>query len=117
MDIKEFAQELIDNVKMFVDITGVANFGDQPSNVGECTRLYECWNRLELGEFDSVLLRLEAKKDGSYLDETQQNRIDEVKSIESDYWFSLAGWAKKGNLFVRLNHKSAFNLGTMCSRN
>lgn len=91
MAIKEFAQELIDNVKMSVDMTGVTNFGDHPSIIGGCTKLYECWNRLKSGEFDSVLLRLETKKDGSHLDKTQQNRIKEAESFKPNYWFGLAG--------------------------
>ena len=54
--------------------------------------------------------------DGSYLNETQQQRIKEAEAIEPNYWFALAQWAKGQNQLTPIERKAAFNFGTMKSR-
>lgn len=103
-------------------ITGSASGGNQSSNVGEWTKKPDCWNKLKLklGEIDKLddgLMQPDTNDDGSYLNETQQSRIREAEEIEPNYWFELAGWAKRNNKLTPIERKAAFNFGTMKSRN
>lgn len=103
-------------------ITGGSTGGNQSSNVGEWTKKTDCWNKLklklgEIDKFDDELMQPDTNDDGSYLNETQQSRIQEAEAIEPAYWFSLAAWAKKNNYLTPIDRKAAFNFGTMKSRN
>lgn len=103
-------------------ITGGATGGNQSSNVGEWTKKADCWSKLkvklgEIDKFDDELMQPDTNDDGSYLNETQQSRIQEAEAIEPSYWFSLASWAKKNNQLTPIDRKAAFNFGTMKSRN
>ena len=103
-------------------LTAGASGGNQSSNVGEWSKKADCWNKLklklgELDKFTDEVILQDANEDGSYLNETQQNRIQEAASIESNYWFDLANWAKTNNLLTPIERKAAFNYGTMKSRN
>lgn len=120
-------QEVIDKIEELVPVvwshlTGSSSGGNQSSNVGEWTKKPECWNKLKLklssfDEFDEDLIQPETNDDGSYLNETQQSRIQEAESIEPNYWFALANWAKARDLLAPIERKAAFNFGTMRSRN
>jgi hypothetical protein len=68
-------------------------------------------------KFDDDLMQPDTNDDGSYLNETQQSRIQEAEAIEPNYWFGLANWAKSRNLLTPIERKAAFNFGTMKSRN
>ncbi|MBE6282165.1 MAG: hypothetical protein E7095_08950 [Bacteroides sp.] len=103
-------------------LTSSANGGNQSSNVGEWTKKPDCWNKLklklgELEKFSEDLMQPDTNDDGSYLNETQQSRIQEACDIEPNYWFGLANWAKTRNLLTPIERKAAFNFGTMKSRN
>lgn len=103
-------------------ITGSASGGNQSSNVGEWTKKPDCWNKLklklgEIDKLDDALMQPDTNDDGSYLNETQQSRIREAEEIEPNYWFELAGWAKRNNKLTPIERKAAFNFGTMKSRN
>lgn len=103
-------------------ITGGATGGNQSLNVGEWTKKTDCWSKLkvklgEIDKFDDDLMQPDTNDDGSYLNETQQSRIQEAEAIEPSYWFSLASWAKKNNQLTPIDRKAAFNFGTMKSRN
>lgn len=103
-------------------LTNTTVSGSQSSNIGEWTKRPECWNRLklklgEIDRFDAGLLQSETNEDGSYLNETQQNRIKEAESFEPNYWFGLADWTKKNDILTPIERKAAFNFGTMRSRN
>jgi len=96
--------------------------GSQSSNVGEWSKKTICWNNLKnrLGEFDKFdesLLQSETNDEGTYLNEAQQIRILEAEKIKSEYWFALADWAKSHDLLTPMERKSAFNFGTIRSRN
>lgn len=120
-------QEVIDKIEeliplVWMHITGGASGGNQSSNVGEWTKKPDCWNRLKLklgdyDRFDDSMMQPEVNDDGSILNETQRSRIEEAESFEPKFWFSLANWAKARNLLTPLDRKSAFNFGTMRSRN
>lgn len=120
-------QEVIDKVEQLISmvwehITGSSSGGNQSSNVGEWTKRPDCWNKLklklgELDKFGEKMMQPDINEDGSYLNETQQNRIKEAESIEPNYWFGLANWAKSQNLLTPIERKAAFNFGTMKSRN
>lgn len=120
-------QEVIDKVEQLIPmvwehLTGGTSGGNQSSNVGEWTKRPDCWNKLklklgELDKFGENLMQPDTNDDGSYLNETQQSRIHEAESIEPNYWFSLANWAKSQNLLTPIERKAAFNFGTMKSRN
>ena len=56
-------------------------------------------------------------EDGAYLNETQQSRIQEAESIDSNTWFAIANWAKSRDLLTPIDRKAAFNFGIMRSRN
>lgn len=93
----------------------------ESQNVGEWSKKIDCWNRLklQLSDFDKLpdeLLQQETNEDGSYLNETQQSRITEAESYNSQFWFSLANWAKQNNMLTPMDRKAAFNFGTMRSR-
>lgn len=103
-------------------ITVSASGGNQSSNVGEWTKKPDCWNKLklklgEIDKLDDALMQPDTNDDGSYLNETQQSRIREAEAIEPNYWFELAGWAKRNNKLTPIERKAAFNFGTMKSRN
>jgi len=113
-------KELIPMV--WAHITGGGSGGNQSSNVGEWTKKPDCWNKLKLRlagieKFCDDLIQPETNDDGSYLNETQQQRIKEAEAIEPNYWFELANWAKSKNLLTPMERKAAFNFGTMKSRN
>lgn len=96
--------------------------GGQSSNVGEWTKKSDCWNKLKLRlagieRFEEKLIQPETNEDGSYLNETQQKKIQEAEAIEPNYWFALANWAKSNNQLTPMDRKAAFNFGTMKSRN
>ena len=120
-------QDVIDKIEELIPmvwnhLTGSSNTGSQSSNVGEWSKKPECWNRLKLklGEYEKFgeeLMQAETNDDGSYLNEAQQNRIQEAEAIEANYWFGLANWAKSRDLLSPLERKAAFNFGTMRSRN
>ena len=103
-------------------LTGGASGGNQSSNVGEWSKKPECWNKLklklgEIDKFEDELMQPDTNDDGSYLNATQQSRIQEAEAIEPNYWFGLANWAKSRNLLTPIERKAAFNFGTMKSRN
>ena len=120
-------QDVVDKIEELIPmiwnhLTGSSNTGSQSSNVGEWSKKPECWNRLKLklGEYEKFgeeLMQTETNDDGSYLNEAQQNRIQEAEAIEANYWFGLANWAKSRDLLSPLERKAAFNFGTMRSRN
>ena len=120
-------QEVIDKVEELIPmvwnhLVGNSSTGNQSSNVGEWSKKPECWNRLKLklsdyDKFGEELMQAETNDDGTYLNEAQQNRIQEAEAIEPNYWFGLANWAKTRNLLTPLERKAAFNFGTMRSRN
>ncbi|MBQ9677247.1 MAG: AIPR family protein [Prevotella sp.] len=102
-------------------LTG-AGVGGQSSNVGEWSKKSDCWSKLkirlgELEKFSDDMMQPDTNDDGSYLNETQQNRIQEAEKIEPNYWFALAAWAKKNDMLTPMERKAAFNYGTMRSRN
>ncbi|MBR3456339.1 MAG: AIPR family protein [Bacteroidaceae bacterium] len=119
--------EVIDKVEQLIPVvwnhlTGGATGGNQSSNVGEWSKRPDCWNKLklklgELEKFDDDLMQPDTNDDGSYLNETQQSRIQEADAIEPNYWFALANWAKTRNLLTPIERKAAFNFGTLKSRN
>ena len=98
-------QDVINRIEELIPLiwnhlTGSSNSGNQSSNVGEWSKKPECWNRLklklgELDKFDQNLMQTETNEDGSYLNEAQQNKIQEAETIEANYWFALANWAKQ----------------------
>lgn len=120
-------QDVVDKIEELIPLvwshlTGSAAGGNQSSNVGEWTKKPECWNRLKLklGDYDKFgqeLMQVETNEDGTYLNEAQQNCIQEAEAIEANYWFGLANWAKSRDLLSPLERKAAFNFGTMRSRN
>ena len=120
-------KEVLDKVEELVPIvwehlTGTSSGGNQSSNVGEWTKKPDCWNKLklklgEIDKFDESLMQPETNEDGSYLNETQQKRIQEAEAIEANYWFALANWSKSRDLLTPIERKAAFNFGTMRSRN
>ena len=120
-------QSVIDKIEELLPmiwnhLTGANSASSQSSNVGEWSKKPECWNRLKLklGEYEKFgieLMQTETNDDGSYLNEAQQSRIQEAEAIEANYWFGLANWAKSRDLLSPLERKTAFNFGTMRSRN
>lgn len=120
-------EEVIDKIEELVPLvwehlTGSNSGGNQSSNVGEWTKKPECWNKLKLklsniDKFDEDMMQPETNEDGSYLNETQQKRIQEAEEIEANYWFALANWSKSRDLLAPIERKAAFNFGTMRSRN
>ena len=119
-EVRQKIEQLIPIV--WEHLTGGATGGNQSSNVGEWTKKPECWNKLKLklGEIDKFgddLMQPDTNDDGSYLNATQQSRIQEAEAIDPNYWFGLANWAKSRNLLTPIERKAAFNFGTMKSRN
>lgn len=120
-------QDVVDKIEELIPLiwghlTGSSAGGNQSSNVGEWSKKPECWNRLKLklGDYDKFgqeLMQVETNEDGTYLNEAQQNCIQEAEAIEANYWFGLANWAKSRDLLSPLERKAAFNFGTMRSRN
>ena len=120
-------QEVLNKIEQLIPIvwahlTGSSTGGNQSSNVGEWTKKPDCWNKLKLKlsnieKFDGDMIQPETNDDGSYLNETQQSRIQEAEAIEPNYWFGLANWAKSRDLLTPIERKAAFNFGTMRSRN
>lgn len=94
----------------------------QSPDINKWSKKPECWNRLKLKlgdyeKFGQELMQTETNEDGTYLNEAQQNCIQEAETIEANYWFGLANWAKSKDLLSPLERKAAFNFGTMRSRN
>ena len=119
-EVKEKVEQLIPIV--WEHLTGGASGGNQSSNVGEWSKKPDCWSKLklklgEIDKFDDDLMQPDTNDDGSYLNATQQSRIQEAEAIEPNYWFELASWAKSRNLLTPIERKAAFNFGTMKSRN
>lgn len=118
-------QAVVDKIEelipiVWVHLTGVSS-SNQVQNVGEWTKKADCWNKLKLKlgdieKFDDELLQKEINEDGSYLNETQQNRIKEAEAYSPQFWFALANWAKVNNMLTPIDRKAAFNFGTMRSR-
>ena len=118
-------QAVVDKIEeliplVWIHLTGVSS-GNQMQNVGEWSKKVDCWNKLklklgDLEKFDEDLLQKEINEDGSYLNETQQNRIKEAESYDPQFWFALANWAKQNNMLTPIDRKAAFNFGTMRSR-
>lgn len=119
-------QEVTDKIEELIPIVwshiiGSTTTGSQSSNAGEWTKKPECWNRLklkigDLNHFSGDMIQQETNDDGSYLNETQQQKIAEAESIDPNYWFRLATWAKTRDLLTPIDRKMAFNFGTMASR-
>lgn len=120
-------QDIIDRIEeliplVWTHLTETSIGGSQSPNVGEWSRKPECWNRLKLklGDYDKFgqeLMQTETNEDGTYLNEAQQNKIQEAEAIEPNFWFALANWAKAGDLLTPMDRKAAYNFGTMRSRN
>ena len=120
-------QDVIDKIEeliplIWAHLTASVGNGNQSSNINEWTKKPECWNRLrlKLGEmeaFDDSLMQEETNEDGSYLNATQQTRIEEAETIESNTWFALANWAKTHDQLTPFDRKAAFNFGTLRNRN
>lgn len=118
-DVVDRVEELIPMVWRHLTVDSAS--GSQVLNVGDWSKKPECWHRLKLklGEydkFDSGLMQTETNEDGTYLNEEQQTCIQRAGTIEANYWFELANWAKSNGLMNPMDRKTAFNLGTMRSR-
>ncbi len=118
-DVTDKIEELIPLV--WNHLTGKDLAESSLSDVREWSKSQECWRRLKLkledyDKFDERLMQAQTNDDGSYLNQEQQNCIHEAESIDADYWFGLANWAKSNNFLTPLDRKSAFNYGTMHSR-
>lgn len=118
-------QTVIDKIEEIIPLVWThlteASYGNQMQNVGEWSKKVDCWNKLKLKlvdieKFDESLLQKETNEDGSYLNETQQNRIKEAEAYSPQSWFALANWAKVNNMLTPIDRKAAFNFGTMRSR-
>ncbi len=118
-------QGVVDKIEELIPLIWVhltnGSSGSQAQNVGEWSKRAECWNRLklklgDLEKIDEDYLQKEINEDGSYLNETQQNRIKEAESYTPQFWFALANWAKQNNMLTPIDRKAAFNFGTMRSR-
>lgn len=118
-------QTVIDKIEEIIPLVWThlteASYGNQMQNVGEWSKKVDCWNKLKLKlvdieKFDESLLQKETNEDGSYLNETQQNRIKEAESYSPQSWFALANWAKVNNMLTPIDRKAAFNFGAMRSR-
>lgn len=95
---------------------------NQSTNISEWTKKPDCWIRLkvrlnDIDKFNDDLLQPETNEDGSYLNETQQSRIQEAEAISENTWFALANWAKTRDLLTPIDRKAAFNFGTLRHRN
>ncbi len=118
-DVTDKIEELIPLV--WNHLTGKDLAESSLSDVREWSKSQECWRRLKLkledyDKFDERLMQTQTNDDGTYLNQEQQNCIHEAESIDADYWFGLANWAKSNNFLTPLDRKSAFNYGTMHSR-
>lgn len=96
--------------------------GNQSSNINEWSKKPICWSSLrpkllEVDKFDDDMMLPETNEDGSYLNETQQSRIQEAEAISENTWFALANWAKTRDLLTPIDRKAAFNFGTLRHRN
>lgn len=96
--------------------------GLQSSNVSEWSKKTDCWSRLKLKladieKFSEEYLQKEINEDGSFLNESQQNKIKEAESYPAQYWFALADWAKSNNAMTPIDRHSAYNFGTLRSQN
>ncbi len=118
-------QTVIDKIEEIIPLVWThlteASYGNQMQNVGEWSKKVDCWNKLKLKlvdieKFDESLLQKETNEDGSYLNETQRNRIKEAEAYSPQSWFALANWAKENNRLTPIDRKAAFNFGTMRSR-
>jgi hypothetical protein len=118
-------QEVTDKIEEMIPLVWShiigSTTGGQTTNAGEWTKKPECWNRLkiklgDLDRFSGDMMQEETNDDGSYLNETQQEKIEEAQNIEPKYWFTLANWAKSRDLLTPIERKAAFNFGTMASR-
>lgn len=92
------------------------------SNVSTWSRHTECWDKLKSKLTQTVKLSncLE-RTDGrtmyyAYGDNSQQSIVNEMMSIDSNYWFSLVEWAKSHNTLTPMEIKTARNYGTYKSR-
>ena len=103
-------------------LTTSALGGNQSSNINEWSKKPICWSSLrpkllEVDKFDDDMMQPETNEDGSYLNETQQSRIQEAEAISENTWFALANWAKTRDLLTPIDRKAAFNFGTLRHRN
>lgn len=119
-------KEVTDKIEELVPIvwtylTQQNNTGNQSSNINEWTKRPECWSRLnirltELSGFSDDMIQPETNDDGSYLNESQLEKIQDAENIDANYWFALSNWAKSRDLLNPVDRKAAFNFGTMRSR-
>lgn len=92
------------------------------SNVLAWSRKTECWDKLKTALTNTVKLNQCLKQqrnitDVSNIDGNQQDLLSEMNSIESNYWFSIANWAKKfPNSLTPIETKAVRNYGTFKSR-
>lgn len=115
-------QAVVDRIEELVAIVWHHLTNSSVVSVLTWTKKAECWNRLKikLGDFekfDASLLQSEDSVQDSHLNEAQLGKIQLANSISSDEWFAIANWAKSMNLMSPLDRKTAFNLGTLRSRN
>ena len=71
----------------------------------------------DIEKFSEEYLQKEINEDGSFLNESQQNKIKEAESYPAQYWFALADWAKSNNAMTPIDRHSAYNFGTLRSQN
>lgn len=118
--------EVIEKVKDLIPIVWThlteSASGSQSSNTNEWSKKAECWNKLklklsDLEKFGDDLLQKETNDDGSFLNETQQERINEAESYSPQFWFSLANWARTNDVLTPIDRRAAYNFGNLRSRN
>lgn len=92
------------------------------SNVSAWSRRSECWDKLKSKLAQTVKLStcLERPEylnlDNVVGNNSQQDIINEMMSIDSNYWFSLVEWAKSHNSLTPIELKTVRNYGTYKSR-
>ena len=92
------------------------------SNVSAWSRKTECWDKLKSKLTQTVKLHACLEQPDYYSsnntsgDNNQQSIVNEMMSIESNYWFSLVEWAKSHNSLTPMEIKTARNYGTYKSR-
>ena len=92
------------------------------SNVSAWSRKTECWDKLKSKLTQTVKLHACLEQPDYYssnntsCDNNQQSIVNEMMSIESNYWFSLVEWAKSHNSLTPMEIKTARNYGTYKSR-
>jgi hypothetical protein len=93
----------------------------QSSDPNEWSKKPACWNDLQpkianVEKFSERIIATDTEDTTDSLSKSDQEIITKAEAYSSQFWFTLASWAKTNNFLAVVDRKAALNYGSIRSK-